>query len=149
MQQDDNDRGDASSPSFFTSAGGDGGPANIPGRRRGTAGVQHRQGGSNCSGRQHCIVEVKKEGDDASPLSLSALDRLGGEEERGAVVVGSFKFSWEEKLVAPLIAAPNVDIAIEDKMIGKKATLQATHVIPACKMESLFFFANKLDKVLV
>jgi hypothetical protein len=24
-------------------------------------------------------------------------------------------FSWEEKLVAPLIAAPNVDEALEDK----------------------------------
>jgi hypothetical protein len=59
------------------------------------------------------------------------------------------KFSWEEKLVAPLIAAPNVDRAIEDKMIGKKATLQATHVIHACRKESLFFFANILDKVLV
>jgi hypothetical protein len=42
-----------------------------------------------------------------------------GEEERGALVVGSYMFSWEEKLVAPFIAAPNVDIAIEDKMIGK------------------------------
>jgi hypothetical protein len=42
-----------------------------------------------------------------------------GEEERGALVVGSYKFSWEEKLVATLIAAPNVDRAIEDKMIGK------------------------------
>ena len=58
-------------------------------------------------------------------------------------------FSWEEKLVAPLIATPNVDKAIEDKMIGKKATLQATRVIHACRIESLFFFASKLDKVLV
>ncbi len=47
-----------------------------------------------------------------------------------------------------MIAAPNVDKAIEDKMIGKKAMLQATHVIHACRKESLFFFANKLDKVL-
>ncbi len=29
--------------------------------------------------------------------------------------VGSF--SWEEKLVAPLIATPNVDKAIEDKLV--------------------------------
>ncbi len=58
-------------------------------------------------------------------------------------------FSWEEKLVAPLIATPNVDKAIEDKKIGKKATLQATRVIHACRKETLFFFANKLDKVLV
>ncbi len=57
-------------------------------------------------------------------------------------MVGSYKFSWEEKLVAPLIAAPNVDRAIEDKMIGKKATLQATHVIHTCRKESLFFFAK-------
>jgi hypothetical protein len=49
----------------------------------------------------------------------------------------------------PLIAAPNVDRAIEDKMIGKKATLQATRVIHACRKESLFFFANKLVEVLV
>ncbi len=34
-------------------------------------------------------------------------------------------------------------------MIGKKATLQATRVIHACRKESLFFFANKLDEVLV
>ncbi len=65
------------------------------------------------------------------------------------MVVGSYKFSWEENLVAPLIAAPNVDIAIVDKMICKKATLQTAHVIHACRKESLFFFANKLDKVLV
>ncbi len=50
-------------------------------------------------------------------------------------------FSWEEKLVAPLIAAPNVDRAIEDK--------KATRVLHACRKESSFFFANKLDKVLV
>ncbi len=42
-----------------------------------------------------------------------------------------------------------MDRAIEDKMIGKKATLQATRVIHACKKESLFFSANKLVKVLV
>ncbi len=149
MQRGDNDRGDASSPSFFTLAGGDGGPADLPGQRRGTAGGRRRQGGSNYGRRQHCVVEVKKEGDDALPPLSSALDRSGGEEERGAVVVGSYKFSWEENLVAPLIAAPNVDIAIEDKMIGKKATLQATHVIHACRKELLLFFANKLDKVLV
>jgi hypothetical protein len=65
------------------------------------------------------------------------------------VLVAVTVFSWGEKLVAPLIAAPNVDRAIEDKMIGKKATLHATHVIHACRKESLFFFANKLDKVLV
>jgi hypothetical protein len=58
-------------------------------------------------------------------------------------------FSWEEKLVASLIGAPNVDRAIEDKMIGKKAMIQITRVIHACRKESLFFFANKLDKVLV
>jgi hypothetical protein len=34
-------------------------------------------------------------------------------------------------------------------MVGKKATLHATRVIHACRKESLFFFANKLDKVLV
>jgi hypothetical protein len=28
---------------------------------------------------------------------------------------GFNRFSWEEKLVAPLIATPNVDKAIEDK----------------------------------
>jgi hypothetical protein len=33
---------------------------------------------------------------------------------------GICPFSWEEKLVMHLIAAPNVDRAIEDKMIGKK-----------------------------
>ncbi len=49
----------------------------------------------------------------------------------------------------PLIATPYVDKAIEDKLIGKKATLQATCVIHACRKESLFFFANKLDEILV
>jgi hypothetical protein len=34
-------------------------------------------------------------------------------------------------------------------MIGKKATLQATRVIRDCRKDSLFFFANKLDEVLV
>jgi hypothetical protein len=34
-------------------------------------------------------------------------------------------------------------------MIGEKATLQATCIIHSCRKESLFFFANKLDKVLV
>jgi hypothetical protein len=34
-------------------------------------------------------------------------------------------------------------------MIGKKATIQATCVIHACRKDSLFFFANKSDKVLV
>ncbi len=67
------------------------------------------------------------------PPRLQLLIDWDGEEERGAVVVGSYKFSWEEKFVAPLIAAPNVDRAIEDKMIGKKATLQATCVIHACR----------------
>ncbi len=54
------------------------------------------------------------------PRCLQLLIDQDGEEERGALVVGSYKFSWEEKLVAPLIAAPNVDRAIKDKMIGKK-----------------------------
>jgi hypothetical protein len=49
-----------------------------------------------------------------------------------------------------LIATPSVDTTIEEKYrIGKKAMLQATGVIHACKKESLFFFANKLDNVLV
>ncbi len=34
-------------------------------------------------------------------------------------------------------------------MIGKKTTLQAARVIHACRKESLLFFANKLDEVLV
>ncbi len=58
------------------------------------------------------------------------------------------RFSWEEKNVAPLIATPNVDKAIEDKWIGKETMLQATRVIHACRKESLFFFVIKLDKVL-
>jgi hypothetical protein len=69
--------------------------------------------------------------------------------KRIPVLVQRNHFSWEEKLVAPLIATPNVDRAIEDKKDGKKATLQATRVIHACRKESLFFFANKLDNVLV
>jgi hypothetical protein len=34
-------------------------------------------------------------------------------------------------------------------MDRQKNTLQTTHVIHACRKESLFIFANKLDKVLV
>ncbi len=34
---------------------------------------------------------------------------------------GHKTFSWEEKLVAPLIATPNVDRAIEDKKDGQKS----------------------------
>ena len=50
----------------------------------------------------------------------------------------------------PLTATPNVDKAVEDKNVRqKKTTLQATRVIHACRKESLLFFANKLDKVLV
>ena len=33
---------------------------------------------------------------------------------------GCPQFSWEEKLVAPLIATPNVDRAIEDKKDGQR-----------------------------
>ncbi len=50
------------------------------------------------------------------------------------------RFFLEGKLVAPLIAAPNVDRAIEYKKDGQKAMLQATRVIHACRKESLFFF---------
>jgi hypothetical protein len=52
-------------------------------------------------------------------------------------------FSWEEKPVAPLIAAPNVDRAIEDKNDRQKTMLQATRVIHACR-NSLFFFATNI-----
>jgi hypothetical protein len=48
-----------------------------------------------------------------------------------------------------LIAAPSVDRAIEDKNDRQKAMLQATCVIHACRKDSLFFFANKLDEVLL
>jgi hypothetical protein len=48
--------------------------------------------------------------------------------------------------VAPLMATPNVDEAIEDKKIGKKATLQATHVIHTCRKESLFFLQTNWTK---
>ncbi len=34
---------------------------------------------------------------------------------RWPALYGYLQFSWEEKLVAPLIATPNVDKAIEDK----------------------------------
>jgi hypothetical protein len=43
---------------------------------------------------------VKKEGDDASPPSSSALGRSGGEEERGAVVVGSFKMTYNNLTIS-------------------------------------------------
>jgi hypothetical protein len=34
---------------------------------------------------------------------------------RWLALYGYLQFSWEEKLVSPLIATPNVDKAIEDK----------------------------------
>jgi hypothetical protein len=77
MRQDYDDWGNASSPSFFTLVGGDGGPADLPGQCRGSGGGRCWQGGSNRGGRQHHVIEVKKEGDDASPPSLSALGREG------------------------------------------------------------------------
>ena len=36
-------------------------------------------------------------------------------------IVGGTRFSWEEKLVAPLIATPNVDKAVEDKNDRQKS----------------------------
>ena len=43
-------------------------------------------------------------------------------------------------LTLPMSEPPNVDTAIEDKIKDRqKATLQATRVIHACRMESLFF----------
>jgi hypothetical protein len=70
--------------------------------------------------------------------------------EMGTITGNGSTISSTGKLhVLGLTASPNVDEAIEDKMIGKKAMLQATRVIHACRKETLFFFANKLDKVLV
>jgi hypothetical protein len=100
MWQDDNDRGNASSPSFFTLAGGNGGPADLPGRRSGAPGGRRWRGGSNRGGRQHRVVKVKKEGDDASPPSSSALGRSGGKEERGAVVVVSYKMTYNNLTIS-------------------------------------------------
>ena len=49
-------------------------------------------------------------------------------------------FSWEEKLVAPLIATPNVDKAIiEDKKGGQKSRLQATCATQLQKGKQFFF----------
>ena len=74
------------------------------------------------------------------PCRLQLLIDRDGEEERGALVVGSYKFSWEEKLVAPLIATPNVDKANRrQKEIGKKATLQATRVIQLAERNTILF----------
>ncbi len=59
-------------------------------------------------------------------------------------------FSWEEKLVAPLIATPNVDRAIEDKKDVQKS--YATGYTCNSRLQkglTIFFFANKLDDVLV
>jgi hypothetical protein len=55
------------------------------------------------------------------------------------------------KLTQPLIPAenPNSSNFYGTEGVGKKATLQATRVIHARRKESLFFFANKLDEVLV
>ena len=49
-------------------------------------------------------------------------------------------FLCEEKLVAPLIATPNVDKANRrQKEIGKKATLQATRVIQLAERNTILF----------
>ncbi len=60
---------------------------------------------------------------------------------------GYLQFSWEEKLVVHLIAAPKVDNALEDKNEGKKARLQATRATQLRKGEQ-FFFCSNLDEVL-
>ncbi len=61
---------------------------------------------------------------------------------------GYLQFSWEEKLVAPLIATPNVDKAIEDKWIGKK-NYATGYMCNSGLQKGITFFANKLDEVLV
>jgi hypothetical protein len=48
-----------------------------------------------------------------------------------------------------LIATPNVDRAIEDKKDGQKSYATGYTCNSRLQKESLFFFANKLDNVLV
>ncbi len=58
-------------------------------------------------------------------------------------------FSWEEKLVAPLIATPNVDRAIEDKTDGQKSYATGYTCNSRLQKGITILFANKLDIVLV
>jgi hypothetical protein len=58
-------------------------------------------------------------------------------------------FSWEEKLVAPLIATPNVDKAIEDKNGRQKSYTTGYTCNSRLQKGITILFANKLDKVLV
>ena len=59
------------------------------------------------------------------------------------------KMAGVSYLLAGFLQTLNLDKAIEDKWIGKKSMLQDIRVIHVCRKESLFFFANKLDFVLV
>jgi hypothetical protein len=60
---------------------------------------------------------------------------------------GYLRFSWDEKLVAPLIATPNVDIANRRQEKSKKLNYKL-HVILMQK-GIVFVFANYLDDALV
>jgi hypothetical protein len=65
------------------------------------------------------------------------------------VFLHQMTFSWEEKLVAPLIAAPNGEmLKWEDKGTEHKC-LTTGYACNCNAKEITFFFANKLDEVLI
>ncbi len=77
------------------------------------------------------LVEVGQVGGENRP-DLNTQSNLGDDRWITLSVkkmpVGDGNFSWEEKLVAPLIATPNVDRAIEDKKDGQKKLRYRLHV---------------------
>jgi hypothetical protein len=64
------------------------------------------------------------------------------------------QFSWEEKIVAPLIAAPNGECATKKtKRKGKNGSVTTlamrVTLTSNAKRNTLFFFVDKLDEVLI
>jgi hypothetical protein len=58
-------------------------------------------------------------------------------------------FSWEEKLVAPLIAAPNGEMRIWEDKEAEHKCLTTGYTCNCNAKEIAILFANKLDKVLI
>ncbi len=68
---------------------------------------------------------------------------------RWLALYGYLQFSWEEKLVAPLIAAPNGEMCKwEDKWTEHKC-LTTCYMCNCNAKEIKILFANKLDEVLI
>ncbi len=82
-------------------------------------------------------------------LELTQRGFLTNRPLRWLALYGYLQFSWEEKLIAPLIAAPNGEMCKwEDK--GTKHKCLTTGYPCNCNAKEItIFFANKLNEVLI